>query len=84
MVQTRICKYLKHPEEAYTLTGGSVAGKLDLKPSDPFEIELCTWLEKFDTIPTSLRMAGGGISIRDGDCTKCPCFEPVEVPPFPK
>jgi hypothetical protein len=84
MMQSRVCKYLRHPSEALSFNT-----TLDIEPKrmDPNEIDLCIWLTEtrkgHDIPPALLRRVGGGTDLNDGDCDKCQCFEPVVVPPFP-
>lgn len=82
-MQSRICKHLRHPSEAF-----SVGIEPDAREErmDPLEIDLCAWLTSKvgEHIPPALsRRAGGGVGLNDGDCDTCPCFEPIEAPAIP-
>ena len=78
MTQSRVCAFLRHPTELYTVAGGTIERK------DPLNVDLCVWLDSHAVIPPALeRRVSGGIDIRDGDCTRCRCFVPIVSPPIP-
>lgn len=83
-MQSRICKYLRHPREAFVLPASAQIEEMER--GDELEIDLCVWLVETSgsRIPTVLdRKVGGGASMNDGDCDLCPCFEPVVIPKMP-
>lgn len=87
MSQSRVCKYLRHPSEAFVVGGPMKARDENcLTRMDPNEIDLCIWFEQknrgHDVPPVLTRKVGGGADLIDGDCDRCPCFEPVSVPPL--
>ena len=83
MAQTRVCKFLRHPQEAF-----SVGKAIDAEPKrmDPLEIDLCVWVTEknkgHELPPVIQRRIGGGADLNDGDCDRCHCFEPVQAPAF--
>lgn len=79
-MQNRICKYLRHPTEAFRLPAG--ASIEDMRRSDELDIDLCNWLLETsgNNLPPPLQRRAGGIDLNNGDCDKCPLFEPVVAP----
>jgi hypothetical protein len=72
-MQNRICKYLRHPKEAFTIRVGV---GVSVERSDPIEIELCSWPRHFaDRLPPVVLRHGGAID--DHDCDRCPW--PIEI-----
>lgn len=75
-MQNRICKYLRHPTEAFVVPANAPIEAA--RRADELEIDLCVWLSEVvgDDIPPALRRRAGG-AIQDGDCDSCRCFEPA-------
>lgn len=58
-----------------------------MRRADELDIDLCIWLGETvgTTMPAALkRKAGGGVTMNDGECDSCPCFEPAVVPELRK
>ena len=78
-MQKRICKHLRHPTEAFVVPAN--AGVEAMRRADELDIELCSWPPASANVklPPHLQRSSG-ISLNDGDCDHCQCFEPAETP----
>lgn len=80
-MQTQICKYLRHPQQAFARPARPQPHEAIETPIDPLSMDLCTWLDaRNGHKPASLlRRVGGGVLIQDGECSSCPCFQPIPI-----
>jgi hypothetical protein len=81
-MQGRVCKFLRHPREAYAVPFHDHPHEPRETRVDETTIDLCIYpAVKLGVMPEAVaRKIGGGVDLRDHDCDRCGCFEPVEVP----
>lgn len=76
-MQNRICRYLRHPSEAYRVPMHHQPHEPAQSRMDETTIDLCTWGTGMNAPPAVARMIGGGVVLNDRDCDVCPCFAPI-------